>query len=1478
MNRQFRVLVKHFFGRLFDVDSTSPDADSRTRVIQLLGLLCVPGLMISFFMMGDHPAGATIVRAAVSHTDRLWLRVGDRYVFVAYGMVAMGLLMAFKWDSLFPDRRDYVILTSLPISLRRWFAAKVVALFAFLSLFIVAINFFSLLLVPPLVASQSNIGSWSAFFSAVEAHAAATLGGSLFAALFFGALQGVLINVLTPDAFRRISPRVQMLSIAALVTLLLLTPLVKDSIPKLAQAESPFLDYFPLMWFLGLYEALIPGGSLMPTSIVWAFTAFKVTAIAAIVFAVSYAVGYRRYSKKVLESVEADTVTVRWRRRITDAILDRTLLRHPVERGTFHFIGIMSSRSPKHRMLTALYAGVGIALAVTSVFTIARNPSPGIFPFQVWTLGAVQAPLILAFVLISGLRATFNVPCELNANWMFQIVGEDKAPHFMKAVRKWLFLCRMIPLFAIVAVFEFVLFPPMAATFHLVFDLIISALLIEGFFIRFNKVPFTCAYSSNKIQLVALAAAYLYGFTIYVGVTGGLKQVITAVPLRMAVFTAVSFVVLAILAKRRQHLAITYAESDTDLLTLSMDQGYWRARYSPPWQRRGGRDINKDAAKPPLMERTGWLGQRPIIRWFERTTPSAAAKEASRYLISGAATPPLPRRGIVPPLQARDLLRDLRYGSRILWKSPGISTTAVLLIALVIGLNTTIYSVVHAFITRPAPGVHAKNLVMLATPGNRFEPFHAYAEYLEFSAQTKTLQSLIAYGGERVTFGTADGTYAMFGSYVTPNFFDTLGVQLIRGRGFKTADAAFETAGLVAVISHRIWQEQFQGSDDAIGRAVSINGIPATVIGVTEPLFNGAELAFPEDVWIPGVSYFQARGRQRLLTARADGGFGFMVMGQLRPTSSLSESQAEFATISARLQAEYPETNKDKIVRPMPYSATMNAGISHGAPQLLAIFSIVTAITLIIVCANVANLLLARAVARYRETALRRSLGASRTRVIRTLVAEGLAISVVAWLTASFFAYLVATYVPRLLIPPGTPNAIGMRINHTNMDLSPDFRVLAYAMLLAVLATVFFCVAPALRMWNQELLPGLKSGEHSVVRGRSKVASALVVVQLAFSVILLTSAGIAYRAVTLMDTLDVGFVKDNLLLVTVNPTLSITNRESNLEFLERARIRLQKIAGVQTVSYVRFPPLYGIRHRRVDSGRSDSQKPILANVNYIATDYFHALGVNLLLGRDFSTSDNVRTRKTAIVNQELARVLWPGQNALGQLIPIDGEKESAEVVGVAPNVLYSGREEPYFLFLAEQQDGARVTGQAGLVQSGETTFYLRYSTNLDAVAPAARIAVRETDERVPVSVLRTMHGQLDGGRDGTRTLAAFLSLFSGGSLLIAALGQYSVMAFEMKRRTREIGIRLAVGASGRQIELSALQDGLILTVIGLAIGFALSAMTGFALRGFLTGVSSTDARTYLEVFLVLAAASLVACYVPARRASRVDPLVTLRYE
>lgn len=581
MDRQFLILVRHFFTRFFEVASTDSEVGTYLRIVQLLAILSLPGLMISFFLIPDHPPGSLIMAAAQTEAERMWLRVGDRYAFVVYAMTAMGLLMAFKWDALFPDRPDYLILTPLPIRARRWFAAKAVAVSGFLLLFVIAINIFSLLIIPAILARHSGSDGGRAFAQAFVAHAYGTIGGSIFAAFFFAALQGLLINILPATTFRRVSPLIQTISIFVLLTLLLITPLAKESIPAFATARSHILDYYPVMWFLGLYETHLPDGSLMPQSTHWASTALTAAGVVFAIFILSYWVGYYRYSRRILESPESNETLLQPAKAHVTEFIDRLFLRNAIERGAFHFIEQISTRSSEHRILTALYTAMGAALALSSLFAI--NPdSDASFPFRLSSTGSLEASLTLMFVWIGGLRSTFSVPYELNSNWIFQLCGTTNSAGFMRATHKWIFLYRIAPLLLIMSVFEFSCFPAATAFWHLTFDLFVAALLVETFFVNFNRVPFTCRFSSGKLQLVLIAAAYLYGFTTYLQIAGGLKGFVTATSAldlgrsgRMIVAACVAATLLAVIRTCRSTAPITYDDAESVILDISSDGGYW---------------------------------------------------------------------------------------------------------------------------------------------------------------------------------------------------------------------------------------------------------------------------------------------------------------------------------------------------------------------------------------------------------------------------------------------------------------------------------------------------------------------------------------------------------------------------------------------------------------------------------------------------------------------------------------------------------------------------------------------------------------------------------------------------------------------------------------------------------------------------------------------------------------------------------------
>jgi predicted permease len=1397
MGPQFRTLFGHFFERFFDTDSAA-DSDGRIRIIQLLAMLSVPGLMLSFFMKSDHPPGPTLfVTPAFSEIERVWLRVGDRYIFVSYAMIAMGLLMAFKWDSLFPDRRDYLALTPLPISMRRWFGAKVFALCAFLALFVAANNAFSLLIVPQLIAEQTHAQSLSALARAFLAHAAGTLGGSLFAALLFASLQGVLINVLSAPVFRRISPYVQMVSISLLVTLFLITPLIKESIPRLAQSPSPLLDYLPFMWFLGLYESLIPGGSVVPQSAVWARMAVEALTLAAIVFVISYVAGYRRYSRRILEDVQAESFSARWWTVLTERLLDRIVLRDPVERGTFHFMSKIAARSSKHRMLTALYVGIATGLALTSSHEL-------------------EASLVVLFVVIAGLRATFNVPYELNANWLFQMT--DGAERQMAAVRKWVLLYRILPILAGVAILESFRFDPAVVIRHVAFDAVVAVFLVEAFFFKFNKVPFTCSFSSDKVAFILLASAYLFGFTTFVDIAGVLKRAVTAGWFTLIVFIVLSAAVFELIRRRRTPTDVIYKEAESGPLSLSVDGGYWKPAVSNSWRR----------TEP-------WNGKVTISSLFQ----------------------------------------DFRFGLRILRKSPGLSACASILLALVIGGNATIYSFVHSFITLPAPGVRGDGLAVVGLAGSPAE-FFPITDYMEYAEQSRTLRPLLGFTSQRFVMTLPQGSYALTGAAVTPNYFETLGVPIPKGRPFTEAENRLESSGLVAVISDRVWKEQFDSSPEIIGRQASLNGQPTTIIGVAPANFQGAILASTEDIWVPLPGYSFLNARSRALNNLPVDLATVLLIGRLAPHVSLGGAQAEFATLTARLSATRPPGAPKRTIELYPYSATVT-GDAARMREFFAIFSVVTTLTLLIVCANVANLMLGRAAARQRETAVRQSMGATRSRILTMLVAEGLSISLVAWAIACVFTVWV-THAVRWLLPHDFTTALGVRRDFSILDFKADWVVLLYAMVLAVIGTLVFSILPVIHAWGQEVLAGLRTGEQGTGRGRLRIANLLVVMQFAVSVLLLTAAGLAYHSLSLIQVFDVGFNKENLLLVSVNPTLNAPKRDANLALLERVRDSLGRTAGIRSVSYVRYPaPLTGPR-RDVRGLGADYLEH--ATVNYVGPGYLDTLALTPVAGRDISPADHLRTNNVAVINQNLAESLWPGRSAVGQTIALGKPEELFEVVGVAPNAFLSGAQNdmrPKFVHLAEQQDERRVTGAVGFRDLGEMTFYVRYTGSLDAAISTFGRTLRDVDDKIGIVYVRTMNTQLDTNGP-QRVLTRLLVLFAGVCLMIAAIGQYAVVTFSMRRRVREFGVRIAVGASVGNILRLVMREGLLLTFAGLVAGSLLSFGVAVVLRGFLFGVTPSDPLTYIVVFLLLATASLLACYLPARRASRVDPLVALRYE
>ncbi len=825
-------------------------------------------------------------------------------------------------------------------------------------------------------------------------------------------------------------------------------------------------------------------------------------------------------------------------------------------------------------------------------------------------------------------------------------------------------------------------------------------------------------------------------------------------------------------------------------------------------------------------------------------------------------------------------LQDLKFGARILRTAPGLSAAAILLIALVIGGNATVYSMVNSILVSPAAGVSGDNLVVIrhVDPGVTIaDPFVSFPNFEDYARSATTVRDFAAWSSQRVTLGTPTGNFAVFGGLVTAGYFDTFDVAVGPGRALTLQDEG-APEGLVVVISHRLWQERFNESADVAGTSITINRVPATIVGVASRGFAGALLTPGEDLWVPLRAYHRATDADAALASRAQ---PLVVMaGRLDAAATMAEARAEFATLSAQLHSAYPDaftTYSPRGVVPLQnpralvsrYSAAALLPVADMAPVFLAVFSLVTLLTLTVVSANVANLLLGRTVERQRDTAVRHSLGASRTRIVRMLLAEGATLAV----AACAAAYVVAWWTSKALLRVVEPRP-GLLA-----EARPDWTLAAYGVALAVLATVAFSLAPALRSWRVPVLPLLKAGEHSIAPGRSRLTSALVVLQFAFSVLLVTSAGLAYRSMTTLSAGDLGFDPDNVLLVTVRLGGSsaaggdqpVTDGAATLALLERVREQLSAAPDVAAVSYARrIPGASLLSSTRI---RRDDQHSVSGFVRQVGPGYLEVLGLRPVAGRAINAADQRGAARVAMINQRLAMELFATQTAIGQSLLIGNRDERVEIVGVVPDALFDGPNHdphPRYLFVAEQQ----MPGTPPI----DLSFMLRHRGTVDAVTPMVSRTIAAVDAALPIVWMTTMNARLAMVTELESQIVQLLVCFAVLTLVIAALGQYAVAMFNTRRRTREFGVRLALGASANRIQSSVIREAFTHAIPGLAIGFALSAGVAVAFKSVLFGVTPVDPLTYLGVFLLLGATSVVASYLPARRAGRVSVMDALRQE
>jgi putative ABC transport system permease protein len=810
------------------------------------------------------------------------------------------------------------------------------------------------------------------------------------------------------------------------------------------------------------------------------------------------------------------------------------------------------------------------------------------------------------------------------------------------------------------------------------------------------------------------------------------------------------------------------------------------------------------------------------------------------------------------------LLHDLRYGARMLLKTPAFTFVAVLALALGIGANTAIFSVVNAVLLRPLPYADPDRLVLLWQYTSRLPDldrmFVSYPDYLDWRDQNQAFEHLAVFrdGGANLTGG--DGPERIQVAEASASIFPILGVPPLIGRGFLPEEDQ-PGAGRTAVISHGLWQRRFGSDPGMVGQAVTLDGEAYTVVGVMPPGFRFPEQTPPIDLWVPvGLN-----AASRSFTSRGNHP-GLLAIGLLKPGVTFAQAQEDMAGVTRRLAEQYPNTNGDTVARMTTLTEEV---VGDVRPALLVLLGGI-GFVLLIACANVANLLLARALGRQREIAIRAALGASRARIICQLLTESAVLAAMGG-AAGLVVALWGVDVLVAVSPESIP-----RLRETGVDAS----VLVFTLAVSLLTGLVFGLVPALQVSRPDLSDALKEGSRSATDGlrRNRVRSTLVVTELALALVLLAGAGLMMRSFARLLDVDPGFNPEGILAAGVPlPSVKYPEDVQRVAFFERVRERVRELPGVVAASVVSEPPISGGAWQTgyAVEGREQPQGtlPLFTDVVVVSPDYFRAVGIPVRAGREFASRDGAGAPAVALIDETMARKIFPGEDPLGKRLSIDADEEGnpvwLEIVGIVGHVKHYGldRDARTQIYLPHAQ-----------MPLLDMTIVARTKGDPAALAQAVRGEVLAVDADQPLSYLSPMSEFVADSLAQRRFSMVLLGIFAVVALLLSAVGIYGVMAYSVTQRTHEIGIRMALGAERGDVTRLIVRHGMAVAFVGIAAG----AGAAFALSRFISGllfeVSPTDPATFAGVAALLVGVAFLACYLPARRAARIDPMVALRHE
>ena len=808
------------------------------------------------------------------------------------------------------------------------------------------------------------------------------------------------------------------------------------------------------------------------------------------------------------------------------------------------------------------------------------------------------------------------------------------------------------------------------------------------------------------------------------------------------------------------------------------------------------------------------------------------------------------------------LLQDLRYAFRALVKSPAFTTVAILSLALGIGANTTIFSFVNGLLLKPPAVTNPDRLVEVwehnVTRGTGIGSSMqlSYPDYEYFRDHNRVFSEMTAFTGEAssVVWNRSGEGELLHGAMVSGNFFSLLGIRPALGRGFLPEEDRPGADAPVVVLSHAFWNQRL-GADPAIlGKVLTFNGRGFTVVGVAPASFTGLMAGFTADYWTPFAMHGATSPALDLTERHMHWVIG---VGKLKDDTTRPQAAADLAILGGQLASTYPDINRNLApsVMAVTFIPTPFRGVVSGASGVMMA---VVALVLLIACANVANLLLAKAAGRRREVAIRFALGANRRRVVQQMLTESVLIATL----AGALGLLLSLWAAPLLLSM-KPASLPVFLNVT-----PDVRVFAFTVVASFVTGIAFGLAPALQQSRVNHVESLKEGTLQAGAAKSRLRNGLVIAQVTACVVLLVGASLCLRSLLNARSIDPGFETAGGITASLNVQTFGYDEPRGRAFYTRLLDRVRAVPGVRSASLADHLPLSQImRMEAVDFGT----QPIGVEMAVVAPGYFEAMGTRLVAGRDFSATDNESAAPVVIINQQMAQRYWPGQDPVGQYLTLKGSEHTrtqAQIIGVAANGKYQSLGEdpkPYFYrsLLQDYEPNAQLIVRADDSQR---------------ILSALRGVIRDLDPRMALVGLETLDQHMQLPLFPAQAAGALLGMFGALALALAVVGLYGVIAYSVSQRAREIGVRMALGARGADVMKLVLSQGLRLTFIGLGIGFAGALAVSRVLSSVLYGISSTDPLSFGAVALLLTIVALLASYLPARWATRVDPMRALRSE